>query len=244
MGTSNVAYPTRPVLEASAKVERIRLLLVDGHALFRESLGRLLSAETGFEVVAECSDFAAALEALGRLPVDVMLVDFELGQAQGNRFLSAARSRYRGKTVILTAKTSAAESSLALQFGAHGIFLKQNSPSSLVKVIRQVAAGEICVDRTVIQQLAGGVNSRAERGPRAEFTEREHQVLRSVIDGLTNRAIAEQIGVSEGAVKATLQRLFRKTRVRTRSQLVRVALEVPFRTLRKPSPALPGAHRP
>ena len=72
------------------------------------------------------------------------------------------------------------------------------------------------------------------RSTRKLLTQREQQVLQGIFEGLTNKEIATQLGVSEGAVKATLQQLFQKTHVRTRSQLVRIALEGAMVTTRRP----------
>jgi len=207
-------------------MQPIRLLLLDDHVLFRESLSRLLASEPDFEMVGECGTASEALERLKRHPVDVVLLDFDLGEEHGNQFISAARrGGYTGRVLMVTAGMSAAESSSALQMGASGIFMKHNSPGTLAKAIRMVAAGEMWVDPKVIQMMADGIHQRGEPNVRRAFTERERQVLRGIFEGLTNKEIAGQIGVTEGAVKATLQQLFQKTRVRTRSQLVRIALE-------------------
>jgi DNA-binding NarL/FixJ family response regulator len=215
-------------------MERIRLLLLDDHVLFRESLGRLLASEPDFEIAGNCGAPAEALEILRSVPVDIVLLDFDLGEDHGNQFVSAARAAgYSGKILMVTAGMSAAESSIALQMGAAGIFLKHNSPATLAKAIRLVASGEMWVDQRVIQLMADGVHQREEQGLRELLTEREQQVLRGIFEGLTNKEIAAQIGVSEGAVKSTLQQLFQKTRVRTRSQLVRIALEGALGTARK-----------
>jgi DNA-binding NarL/FixJ family response regulator len=127
----------------------------------------------------------------------------------------------------------AAESSIALQLGASGIFLKHNSPVTLAKAIRLVASGEMWVDQRVIHLMADGIHRREGTGFQKVLTEREQQVLRGIFEGLTNKEIAGRLEVSEGAVKATLQQLFQKTRVRTRSQLVRIALEGSLGATRK-----------
>ena len=80
------------------------------------------------------------------------------------------------------------------------------------------------IDRR-LQRVAGVTSEREDRGPHGPLTRREQQVLGDVVDGLTNKEIAARVGVSEAAVKATLQQLFRKTHVRTRAQLVRIAIE-------------------
>ena len=81
------------------------------------------------------------------------------------------------------------------------------------------------VDQRVIQLMADGVHQSRRAELRKLLTEREQEVLRGIFEGLTNKEIAAQLDVSESAVKATLQQLFQKTGVRTRSQLVRIALE-------------------
>jgi DNA-binding NarL/FixJ family response regulator len=216
-------------------MEPIRLLLLDDHVLFRESLSRLLASEPDFEMVAHCGTATQALEILGHNPIDVILLDFDLGDDHGGQFIADARQAgYAGKILMVTAGMSATESSSALRTGASGIFLKHNSPGSLAQAIRLVAAGEMWVDQRVIQQLADGVTQRDEQSFRKLLTDREQQVLRGLFEGLTNKEIAGQLGVSESAIKATLQQLFQKARVRTRSQLVRIAIEGSLGTARKP----------
>ena len=96
-----------------------------------------------------------------------------------------------------------------------------------------VAAGEAWMDPKMVQTLAEGVSQRREQDLNKLLTEREQRVLRGVFEGLTNKEIGAQIGVSESAVKATLQQLFEKTGVRTSSQLVRIALESSLGASRK-----------
>jgi DNA-binding NarL/FixJ family response regulator len=206
-------------------MERIRLLLVDDHPLFREGLARLFASEPDFEVVGQCSTSTEALQWLSGSDVDIVLLDFDLGREKGNYFISAVRNAgYVGKVLMVTAGMNAAESSIALKMGACGIVLKHNPPAILANAIRAVARGEMWVDPTVIQQMA----DRSLQGNRQDLpktlTQRQDEVLRGVFEGLANKEIAAKLGVSEGSVKATLQQLFLKTGVRTRSQLVRFAL--------------------
>jgi DNA-binding NarL/FixJ family response regulator len=214
-------------------MESIRLLLLDDHVLFREGLSRLLGSEPDFEMVGQCGTMAEAVDLLRRAPADVVLLDFDLGDDHGSQFIASAREAgFMGKFLMITAGMTATESSIALQMGASGIFLKHNSPASLAKAIRLVASGEMWMDQRVIQLMADGVHHREEAGAR-RLTDREQEVLRGIFEGLSNKEIASQLGVSEGAVKATLQQLFQKTGVRTRSQLVRIALETSLGTARK-----------
>ena len=221
-------------MDGPANTQRIRLLLLDDHVLFREGLSRLLASEPDFEMVGNCGTSAEAMEVLKDSPVDLVLLDFDLGEDHGSQFIAAARrAGYEGKILMVTAGMDAAESSIALQLGASGIFLKHNSPVTLAKAIRLVASGEMWVDQRVIHLMADGIHQREGGTFHKVLTEREQQVLRGIFEGLTNKEIAGRLGVSEGAVKATLQQLFQKTRVRTRSQLVRIALESSLGTTRR-----------
>jgi DNA-binding NarL/FixJ family response regulator len=194
--------------------------------LFREGLSRLLLSEPDFEVIGNCGTAAAALEILKQSPVDMILLDFDLDEDHASQFISSARrAGYAGKILMVTAGMTAKESSIALKLGASGIFLKHDSPGMLARAIRLVAGGEMWVDQKIIQLMAEEVQQVQDHGSAKNLTAREQQVLRGIFEGLTNKEIASRLAVSESAVKGTLQQLFQKTGVRTRSQLVRIALE-------------------
>jgi DNA-binding NarL/FixJ family response regulator len=204
-------------------VRRIRLALLDEHLLFRESLARLLASEHDFELVTECTTSAEALKSIKGSSVDVILVDISIAK----EFIPCARkARYAGKSLVIAREIDPTGSAIVLKYGASGIFLDSDSSARLVQAIRLVANGEAWIDQKVIQLLA-------DRYPHYEdrwfgmLTEREQTVLQGIVDGLSNRKIGAQIGVSESTIKAILQNLFSKAGVRTRSQLVRIALERP-----------------
>jgi len=220
------------------EAKTIRLLLLDDHSLFRESLGRLLRSEPDFEVIADFHSAPEALAALGRLDVDVILLDHDLGDQDsfdnrdGLGFLDALKgSRFTGKVLFVTAGMSDEETRAAFARGAAGIFLKHSSPADLLSAIRRVAAGECWLDPKAVQALVSPPKPSSlpqERTAGTAFSAREQAVLDEIFSGLTNKEIAAKLGISEGYVKAVLQQLFAKTGVRTRSQLVRIALEAQF----------------
>jgi DNA-binding NarL/FixJ family response regulator len=204
----------------------IRLLLVDDHSLFRESLARLLESEADFQMLGNCASVADALTLVDRNPLDVVLLDFDLGRETGNSFLPAARAAgFQGKVLLVTAGMTEADCAQALKLGASGIFEKRDSPLALVQAIRIVAAGGTWLSRSLVQTIARQAEESEPGAAEKPLTERERQVLQGVYEGLTNKEIAQQLFASESAVKSTLQQLFAKCGVRTRSQLVRVALE-------------------
>jgi DNA-binding NarL/FixJ family response regulator len=201
-------------------------LLLDDHTLFRESLGKLLDTEPDFRMVAHCASCEEALKGLCGNAIDLVLLDYDLGEENGFQFIRRAREAgYGGRIFIVTAGMSDADSVRALGQGVCGIFLKHSSPALLADAIRKVMAGETWVDQRCIRALVQAVERTGDQERRKQFTERERQVLKGVFEGLGNKEIAQRVGISEASVKSALQQLFMKTSVRTRSQLVRGALE-------------------
>ena len=213
-------------------MQPIRLLLLDDHVLFREGLRRLLVSEPDFETVAECGTPGEALDALSRSAVDLVLLDFDLEDDTGTRFISAAAAAgYKGKILMVTAGMSPLDTSVARKLGVSGIFLKHNPPGSLLEAIRVVAGGGAWIDP---KMTAGTSGASVQASPSADhLTPREQKVLRCVFEGLSNKEMAHQLGVSQSSVKATLQHLFDKMGVRTRGQLVRIAIERSLETVRQ-----------
>jgi two-component system, NarL family, nitrate/nitrite response regulator NarL len=204
----------------------VRILLLDDHALFREGVSRLLSAEPGFDVVAHCGTIAEALETLRRKSIDVVLLDFDLGGNDGREFLRLAKKQgYKGKVLVVTAGVDAGAMTELVRSGISGVFRKHDSAGLLVQGIRDVMAGKVWLDQEQLQIVLRTEVASPEENRTRRFTQREQQVLSCVFEGLTNKEIAERSGVSESSVKATLQQLFSKTGVRMRSQLVRIVLE-------------------
>jgi two-component system nitrate/nitrite response regulator NarL len=185
---------------------RIRLALLDDHVLFRESLSRLLASEQDFELVAECTTPPEALQSLKRSAVDVILVDIDVAK----EFIPCARKiRFAGKCLVIAREVDAIGSAIVLKHGASGIFLASDSSSRLMQAIRLVASGEAWVDQKVIQLLAQCYPHYEARW-RGNFTEREQTVLQGVVDGLSNRRIGSQIGVSESTVKSRVTAVVQK----------------------------------
>jgi DNA-binding NarL/FixJ family response regulator len=207
-------------------IPEIRLLLLDDHTLFRVSLSQLLATEPDLKMIAHGASSEEALAALRLHEIDLVLLDYDLGEENGLQFIRKAREAgYTGRIFIVTAGMSDAESVRALGLGVCGIFLKHSSPALLADAIRKVMAGETWIDQRCVQALVRAVDRTGDREQRRRLSERERAVLKGVSEGLSNKEIAQRLGISEASVKSALQQLFMKTAVRTRSQLVRVALE-------------------
>src|SRR5579862_5921336 len=130
--------------QADPQPQRARLILLDSHILFRESLARFLASQRDFDVMGECGTSSEAIEIMARMPIDVVLAEFDLGAEHGTPFIAAARQAgFRGGILMVTDIVDGRESAAALKLGASGIFLKSKSLDRLVHAIRLVAMGEI-----------------------------------------------------------------------------------------------------
>ncbi len=219
--------PTEP----NRPIHPIRILLLDDHVLFREGLSRLLAEEPGFLIAAQCSSGDEALQALeAGLQADLILLDFDLGEQTGFAFLTRARAAgYRGQVLMVTAGMAPSDTVKALDAGASGLFLKHAPPRDLIQAIHAAMRGEALLSSSAMASLFEAARlEEARRGPPLQLTDRERAVLRGVFAGLANKEIGAKLDISEGYVKAVLQQLFGKTGVRTRAQLVRIALEHNF----------------
>jgi two-component system nitrate/nitrite response regulator NarL len=208
-------------------MREIRILMVDDHSLFRESLSRLLEANPHFHVVGECATVAEAIAAFSQTQTDVVLLDYDLGEESGFGLIAELKRRQsEARVLMVTAGVSDELTLHIMESGASGVFLKHGSSDQLVTAIQQIANGEIWLDTAAIHCLVAGRRNRHELLERSRpLTARQSEVLRGILDGLANKEIAWKMKTSESSVKAVIQELFHKAGVRTRSQLVRIAIE-------------------
>ena len=170
-----------------------------------------------------CASIRERLTLLSQQSFDLVLLDHDLGAERASQFLPAARQiGYEGRVLVVTAWVSETEARRLMRQGVTGIFLKQGELSELAAVIRTVAAGGTWFDRSF---AAIGEDPAARRRPPPGLQRPAAQGAAFVLEGLSNKEIAWRLQISESYVKAILQSLFQKTGVRTRGQLVRVAVE-------------------
>ena len=205
--------------------ETIKLIIVDDHAMFREGLARSIDKEPDMKTVGQFASSSEALASLPSIGADLVLLDIDLGPERALDFVTAARKRgFEGRVLIVTAGASDQEVVQLIQSGVSGVLHKHHSTEDLFGTIRKIAHGGVSLENKYLGSLFQSVDrSRPPRGPK--LTERDRTVMRLILKGLTNREIAENLEVSEGAVKASLRQVFEKLSVRTRAQLVKVILE-------------------
>ena len=206
-------------------VEEIRILLIDDHAMFRDGLARMLERESDFRVTGQLSSASEGLERLSASEANLVLLDVDLGLERALDFVKGARAAgFTGHILIVTAGMSDQEAIQLVQAGVSGIVHKHHSTDVLCSAIRQIAGGEVWMEQAYLAPLFRAVD-RTRTPKRATLTDRDKTVMRGILQGLTNREIASKLEISEGAVKASVRHVCEKVSVRTRTQLVKVALE-------------------
>jgi DNA-binding NarL/FixJ family response regulator len=206
----------------------IRIVLADDHPIVLQGLQHLFARHAEFEVVACCADAAAALDAVRLHHPHVALIDLRMPgkgthEDGGLNLLSALAAESTDcRRIVLTAAVAPDKVVEILRLGASGLILKDASPERLLECVRQVYAGEQWLDPDMASRAPQDVMDRDPlRGevPHA-LTVREVEIVRMAAQGLRNRAIGEQLGISESTVKVHLYNIFQKLDVEGRVELL------------------------
>lgn len=210
------------------EIGAVRVLLVDDHALMRQGIRTILSAQSDLEVVGEAGSGEQALELVPRLRPDVVCMDVEMPGIGG---LEATRRLVSDPGItarILMLTTFEREDYLlaALQAGASGFVLKNARPETLVDGIRAVAAGEALLSPEVTRAVIERAVSQERPQPTVipeQLTDRELEVLRLMAEGLSNDEIAAHLTVGRATVKTHVSNVLMKLQLRDRVQAVAFA---------------------
>ncbi|PTM89896.1 response regulator [Streptomyces sp. VMFN-G11Ma] len=214
--------------EPTEKPQRLKVIVADDQAAVREPLAAVLALSEDIEVVAAAADGAEVLAAVAGASVDVVLMDLRMPEMDG---IEATRrlSEEHPETAVVVLTTFADDDSIlaALSAGARGYLTKNAGRQDIVRAIRAAAAGQSVLDREVQDRLLATVRTRPSSPGQslpADLTPREREVLTLIGQGLPNRAIAQQLFISEATVKTHINNLFAKADIRDRADAVRRAL--------------------
>jgi DNA-binding NarL/FixJ family response regulator len=207
---------------------RIRVLIADDHALVREGLRYVLDADPVIEVVAEASNGRVAVDlALEHRP-DVVVLDITMPEETGLKAAARVRELLPGAKVLLLSMHDQGEYVReGMRIGTHGYLLKDSAGEELRAAIRAVHAGGTFFSPAVVRRLATA-EAMPENSPALQLeqlTPRERDVLGGVARGLTNKAIAAELGISRRTVEAHRESLMRKLQIHSVAGLTRFALE-------------------
>lgn len=199
-------------------MDKIRVLIVDDHAIVRMGMVALLNAQPNMEAVGEAKNGELGVKAALKLKPDVIVMDIIMPVKNGveaTREIMAALPD--AKILILTTSTSANDLSAALKAGAMGMIPKTTSNTTLLSAVKSVAAGK----RTV----AGEINEIIDSDPPIlDLTEHQLDMLTSIVRGFTNTEIAKQFGVSENTIRKATSAIFAKLGVANRTEAASVAI--------------------
>ena len=205
-------------------MEKMRILLADDHGLFRKGLAALLAAEPDFEVVGEAGTGQEVLKLAGDLMPDLVLMDIFMPEGDG---LEATRRLKEElpyvRVVILTISDKEETLFEAIKAGAQGYLLKGIEPPELFDMLRGLGRGEAPLSRAMATKILREFSRRepkvtAEESPLTRLTPREREVLNSVSQGLSNKEVAVQLGISENTVRNHLRNILEKLHLKNRVQ--------------------------
>ncbi|WP_190239043.1 response regulator [Pelotomaculum schinkii] len=204
-------------------MEKVKVLIVDDHALVREGLTKILSTEEVIKVVGEAENGAQAVEQAFRMQPDVILMDINMPVTNGIEATRAIKNEKPEIGIIaLTIHDQEEYLFELIKAGVSGYILKDISPSVLIQTILGVARGESFITPSMTAKMFNEyarLSSQNQLGTSSErLTRREFDVLRLVAHGENNRAIAKKLFISEKTVKNHLTNIFQKLGVEDRTQ--------------------------
>lgn len=200
----------------------IRLLLADDHPIVLDGLEQLFRLSRDFAVVGRCRDGEETLRALRRFRPDVLVLDVRMPRGDGLEVLRVLQKEaLPTRVVLLTADLEETQMLAALQLGVGGIVLKEMAPRLLIDAVREVHAGGRWLDKEFTNRALEKLLGQGPESRQAEplLTPRELEIVRMISRGLRNRAIAEQLTISEGTVKIHLHNIYEKLAVSGRGEL-------------------------
>ena len=206
--------------------EKIRVFLIDDHAVLRQGLRLIIENTHAMEVVGEAGTGKEALYTLRRLPIppDIILLDIHLPDTNGVALAHKLGALApKAKIIILTVSDDSRDLYAAVQAGVRGYILKESSANEVVEAIKRVHRGEAVLPPALTARLLDEL-SRPGYTP-TELTEREREILRYIARGLSNKEIAAVVGLSENTVKTHVRKIRTKLNARSRAEAAAYAVQ-------------------
>jgi DNA-binding NarL/FixJ family response regulator len=204
----------------------MRVLVADDHSLFRDGITSLLEA-AGFDVVGQVGDGQAAVEAALHLCPDLVLLDIAMPQLSGLEALRLIKAELpETQVVMLTVSDDDANLFEAVESGALGYLLKDLDADEFFEMLDGLQRGEAAITRRMTTRLMKGFADLSHRrtDPVDGLTQREMELLRLMAEGMSNKAIAQRLSISENTVKYHIRNILQKLGVQNRTQAVAYAI--------------------
>ncbi|HEU4382885.1 MAG TPA: response regulator transcription factor [Anaeromyxobacteraceae bacterium] len=207
---------------------KIRVLIADDHAILREGVRALLALTDDVEVVGEARDGREAVDLSGKLDPDVVLMDIAMPGLGGlEAALEMKKLGLRARILILSQYEDREYVRRLLKAGVAGYVLKKSAGSELANAVRAAHRGGLVLDPEVARAAMeeAGPKAPAEADPYESLTDREKQVLKLVAEGLSNKEVAEALGISVKTAMTHREHVMEKLGLHNRTELVRFALK-------------------
>ena len=205
----------------------LRILIADDHAIVREGLEAILSTQPDLDLVGTATNGLEAVSLSKELHPDVILIDLVMPQMDGLTAIQSIRADDpQARILVLTSFADDERIFPAIKAGAMGYLLKDTLPHDLLQAIRDVSDGKVSLHPEIARRMMREINQPAERLQNT-LTEREQETLCLIAEGLSNLAIAEQLGITDRTVKAHLSAIYAKTSTRGRLGLALLVNQSP-----------------
>jgi RNA polymerase sigma factor (sigma-70 family) len=203
------------------------VVIADRHPVVLQGLTNVLGAESGFKVVASCSDGTSCIQAIRSLVPDIAVIDISMPGLTGLEILAIANSESLStRLVFFTASVEDRELVISAAAGAYGVILKDVAPEILVQSLRQVADGQRLLplptsDQTLPREQR---NLALRENVLTVLTDRERQIMRLVSEGLSNKEIGRRLNIVDGTIKVHLHNIYQKLEISNRTVLAALAI--------------------
>ena len=204
----------------------IRIVIADDHTIVREGLKRIVSSVDDMEVVGEAADGIEVLQRVRELTFDVLMLDLSMPGRSGMELIKLLRAeKPKLRILVLSMHQELQYAVRAIKSGASGYLTKESAPAQLEQAIRKIAAGGAFISAEVAEQLALGAMPGSSALPHVSLSNREFEVLRLLVDGVSVTDIAVRLNLSVKTVSTHKANLMHKMGLHNQSELIRYALK-------------------
>lgn len=204
----------------------IRIVIADDHAIVREGLKRIVSSVNGLQVVGEAADGTEVMQRVRELSFDVLMLDLSMPGRSGMELIRLVRAeKPKLRILVLSMHQEMQYAVRAIKSGASGYLTKESAPAQLEQAIRKIAAGGAFISAEVAEQLALGAMPGSEASPQESLSNREFEVFRLLVDGVTVTDIGVRLHLSVKTVSTHKANLMQKLGLHNQSELIRYALK-------------------
>jgi len=203
----------------------IRVIIADDHTILREGLRQLLSAAGDIAVVSEAVDGHEVADRVGDTDADVLLLDLSMPGRSGMELIKhVKREKPKLRILVLSMHEEHQYAVRAIKAGASGYLTKDSASTQLVSAIRKIAAGGAFISAEVAEQLAHAAQGIGDAAPYTLLSDREFQVFRMIVAGISPTDIANQLNLSVKTVSTHKARAMEKLQVSNQAELIRYAI--------------------